>query len=37
MKETDMEHFIFRADQALYEAKKNGRNCVIEYKQHPML
>lgn len=37
MKETDMEHFIFRADQALYEAKKNGRNCVVEYKQHPML
>ena len=32
MKETDMERFIFRADQALYEAKKNGRNCVVEYK-----
>lgn len=36
MKETDMERFIFRADQALYEAKKNGRNCVMEYRQQPM-
>lgn len=36
MKETDMERFIFRADQALYEAKKNGRNCVFEYQKPPM-
>ncbi len=28
----EMRGFIHRADKALYEAKKSGRNCVKEYK-----
>ena len=27
----EIEQFIFRADQALYSAKKKGRNCVVEF------
>ena len=26
------EQFIFRADQALYKAKRDGRNCIVEYQ-----
>lgn len=33
LQEDDYKEVMKRSDEALYRAKKNGRNCVINYHQ----